>query len=94
MRLLESLESLRQSSDLWVSREEHMDHNLGTSSELVDDLIERLVDDPALDHDDSLSPDKKLPYPTKPSSTSVDWVFSFLVRSSFFGSPQATERCF
>lgn len=43
-------------SDLWVSREEHLDHNLGTSSELVDDMIERLVDDPVLDHDDSPSP--------------------------------------
>lgn len=43
-------------TDLWVSREEPLDHNLGTSSALVDDLIERLVDDPVLDHDDSLSP--------------------------------------
>lgn len=37
-------------SDLWVSREEHLDHNLGTSSEMVDDLIERLVDDPVSEH--------------------------------------------
>lgn len=37
-------------SDLWVSREEHLDHNLGTRSVLVADLIERLVDDPVLDH--------------------------------------------
>lgn len=43
-------------SDLWVSREEHLDHNLGTSSVLIDDLIQRLVEDPVLDHDDSPSP--------------------------------------
>lgn len=33
-------------SDLWASREEQLDHNLGTSSQLVEDLVERLVDDP------------------------------------------------
>ena len=33
-------------SDLWVSRDEHLDHNLGTSSQMVDDLVDRLVDDP------------------------------------------------
>lgn len=33
-------------SDLWVSRDEHLDHNLGTSVQMVDDLVERLVDDP------------------------------------------------
>lgn len=32
-------------SDLWVTREEHLDHNLGTSAQMVDDLVERLVDD-------------------------------------------------
>ena len=38
-------------SDLWVSRDEHLDHNLGTSAQMVDDLVERLVDDP-VDEDD------------------------------------------
>ena len=32
-------------SDLWVTREEHLDHNLGTSAQMLDDLVERLVDD-------------------------------------------------
>jgi hypothetical protein len=43
-------------SDLWVSREEHLDHNLGTSSQMVDDLVERLVDDPVSERRDSYSP--------------------------------------
>ena len=33
-------------SDLWVSRDDLLDHNLGTSAQMVDDLVERLVDDP------------------------------------------------
>ena len=33
-------------ADLWVSRQEHLDHNLGTSSEMLDDVVDRLVDDP------------------------------------------------
>lgn len=33
-------------SDLWVSRDEHLDHNLATSSEMLDDVVARLVDDP------------------------------------------------
>ena len=40
-------------SDLWVSREEHLDHNLGTSSALVDDILERLVDDSVLESDNA-----------------------------------------
>lgn len=43
-------------SDLWVTREEHLDHNLGTSSELLDDLVVRLVDDPVSENDDSHCP--------------------------------------
>lgn len=35
-------------TDLWVSREEHLDHNLGTSSEFIEDCVARLVDDPPM----------------------------------------------
>ena len=34
-------------SDLWVSRDESLDHNLGSCAQLLDDLDEQLVDDPA-----------------------------------------------
>ena len=36
-------------ADLWVSREEHLDHNLATSSELLDDLVSRVLGDPVLE---------------------------------------------
>lgn len=32
-------------SDLWVTREEHLVHNLGTSAQMLDDLVEHLVED-------------------------------------------------
>ena len=34
-------------SDLWVSRDGSLDHNLGTCAQSLDDLVEQLVDDPA-----------------------------------------------
>ncbi|MEQ6436238.1 hypothetical protein V8Z74_14585 [Comamonas sp. w2-DMI] len=37
-------------TDLWLSRKEHLDHNLGTSSAMVDDMIEQLIDDLVLNH--------------------------------------------
>jgi hypothetical protein len=30
-------------ADVWATREEPLDHNIGTSSELVDDIVDRLV---------------------------------------------------
>lgn len=41
-------------SDLWVSRDEELDHNLGTKSLLIDDLVEQLVDDPVIDDSPSM----------------------------------------
>ncbi len=31
-------------TDVWVSREEHLDHNIGTSSQMLDDIVGDLVD--------------------------------------------------
>jgi hypothetical protein len=36
-------------SDLWTTRDEPLDHNIGTSSELLEDMVERLVDDPVIE---------------------------------------------
>ena len=30
-------------TDIWTSREEHLDHNIGTDSQLVSDIVTRLV---------------------------------------------------
>jgi hypothetical protein len=32
-------------TDVWVSRVESLDHNIGTSSSTVDEIVERLVDE-------------------------------------------------
>lgn len=36
-------------SDLWTTRDEPLDHNIGTRAEMLDDLVERLVGDPVAD---------------------------------------------
>jgi hypothetical protein len=33
-------------SDLWTTREDPLDHNIGTSSQMIEDLVSDLVDDP------------------------------------------------
>ena len=32
-------------TDVWVSREEHLDHNIGTGAELLEDIVSNLVAD-------------------------------------------------
>lgn len=32
-------------TDVWVTRDEPLDHNIGTSSQLLDDLVSDLVDE-------------------------------------------------
>lgn len=34
-------------SDVWVTREENLDHNIGTESETIQELIDRLVEEGA-----------------------------------------------
>lgn len=34
-------------ADVWVSREEHLDHNIGSRAEFLDDLVLDLVEDGA-----------------------------------------------
>lgn len=40
-------------SDLWTTRDEPIDHNIGTSSEMLDDLVFRLVSHPLPEDDDA-----------------------------------------
>jgi len=36
-------------SDLWTTRDEPLDHNIGTSAQMLDDLVSELVDDPVFE---------------------------------------------
>lgn len=41
-------------SDLWTTREEPLDHNVGTRAEMLDDLVSQLVDGPTVQDSDSV----------------------------------------